>query len=351
MAMSARFPMSPYPTSWYRVMNSEDLPADEPRQARYFGRDLVVFRDASGSPRTLDAHCPHLGASLAVGGRVVAGEVECPFHGWRFDAEGRCTAMAYPGRVPPRAQLRGYPTEELNGVVAVFFDEAGRPPTWTVPAIDGYEDTDSWSERAWNTWVVKTHVQEVFENGPDAVHQRTLHCALEFPDSWTRTDGVLFHGGFGALYEAGPLLPDAVATQQSTYTDVGLGFTHLDMVLDFDGLQVHRQIQFCLTPIDDETIDATLSTRMRRLDDDDLTDIVHREVTFHTWRSFAEDIPVWENKVYRPLPDAAEGASAAAAMLCEADRDLVRLRHWVRQFYPDGAAVPMPRVMAGTAAR
>ncbi len=44
------------------------------------------------------AYCPHLGANVAVGGRVVPGEdcVECPFHEWRFRGDtGRCQGVPY----------------------------------------------------------------------------------------------------------------------------------------------------------------------------------------------------------------------------------------------------------------
>jgi phenylpropionate dioxygenase-like ring-hydroxylating dioxygenase large terminal subunit len=36
-----------------------------------------------------DARCPH-GGYLMVDARVVRGSVECPRHGYRFRADGRC---------------------------------------------------------------------------------------------------------------------------------------------------------------------------------------------------------------------------------------------------------------------
>ena len=59
------------------------------RPVTYLGQDLVLFRGEDGTARVFDAHCPHLGAHLGVGGRVCGDGIICPFHGWRFDGRGR----------------------------------------------------------------------------------------------------------------------------------------------------------------------------------------------------------------------------------------------------------------------
>lgn len=57
---------------------------------------MVVFRDQEGKASVLDAYCPHLGANLAVGGRVVGNCIECPFHGWQFRGDdGKCVKIPY----------------------------------------------------------------------------------------------------------------------------------------------------------------------------------------------------------------------------------------------------------------
>jgi len=58
----------------------------------FVGQELAVFRDDRGTVHILDAYCPHLGANMAIGGRVKGSCLECPFHAWRFDGEtGKCT--------------------------------------------------------------------------------------------------------------------------------------------------------------------------------------------------------------------------------------------------------------------
>jgi len=56
----------------------------------FAGLELAVFRDSGGEVHALDAFCPHLGANMAVGGTVKGDCLECPFHAWKFDGEGKC---------------------------------------------------------------------------------------------------------------------------------------------------------------------------------------------------------------------------------------------------------------------
>lgn len=57
---------------------------------------LMVLRGAEG-PRVFDASCPHRGADLARGGRLVDGAVLCPFHGKRIGlgCEGRLSVREH----------------------------------------------------------------------------------------------------------------------------------------------------------------------------------------------------------------------------------------------------------------
>ena len=60
------------------------------------GLNLAVFRGEDGRVHALDAYCPHMGANLGAGGRVVGNCVECPFHGWKFRGDdGKCVSVPY----------------------------------------------------------------------------------------------------------------------------------------------------------------------------------------------------------------------------------------------------------------
>ena len=69
----ARFPF-PLPNGLLPGAFSEELAPGTVKSAPSFGRELVAWRDDAGAAPVLDAHCPHLGAHLGVGGRVEAPE-------------------------------------------------------------------------------------------------------------------------------------------------------------------------------------------------------------------------------------------------------------------------------------
>jgi len=60
------------------------------------GEELVIFRTQKNKIFILDAYCPHLGANLGIGGKVIDDCVVCPFHQWSFrGSDGTCTNIPY----------------------------------------------------------------------------------------------------------------------------------------------------------------------------------------------------------------------------------------------------------------
>ena len=79
-----------FPRGWFMVARIDELSATEPLSIRLLGRKMVGYLDQSGQPAVLDSVCPHMGADIAIGGKVDDGGVRCPFHGGRFGANGKC---------------------------------------------------------------------------------------------------------------------------------------------------------------------------------------------------------------------------------------------------------------------
>src|SRR5258708_64358 len=133
--MAYRFPFPPYPNGWFAIGFSGDFPAGEVVTRHFFGQDLVVYRTLTGALRASDPHCPHVGAPLGHGGRVVEDCLRCPFHGWRLDAAGQCVEIPGSSRIPPKATLRTWPLREVNGVVFVHHHSDGAAPSWDIPEL------------------------------------------------------------------------------------------------------------------------------------------------------------------------------------------------------------------------
>jgi nitrite reductase/ring-hydroxylating ferredoxin subunit len=110
------------PNRWYGVFRSGAL-GRRPTAIKRFGLPIVLYRRPDGVPVALLDRCPHRGAALSRG-RVVDGEIECPYHAFRFDAGGQCTAMPCEGpaaRIPAGMEVPVFTVREAHGVVWLWW--------------------------------------------------------------------------------------------------------------------------------------------------------------------------------------------------------------------------------------
>ena len=170
----------PMPNGWFGVAFARDLHVGDVRPIHYFGEDMVLFRTRSGQARVLDPYCPHLGAHLAHGGRVMGETIRCPFHAWQFDGTtGDCTHIPYCERIPRGARVRAWDVQEKNGLVWVWYHAEQKPPDWDFPTLPEFESSD-WSEARTLDLEMDAHVQDTHENNNDLVHFRFVH---QMPDN------------------------------------------------------------------------------------------------------------------------------------------------------------------------
>src|SRR5262249_1514861 len=108
--------------------------ANEPVGRTLLGRNVVLFRDTTGTARALGARCPHRGADLARG-TLADGCIQCPFHGWRFDGLGQCVQVpSQPAsmKISTAARVPCFPLCERRGVLWIWMGnpdaERSEPP-------------------------------------------------------------------------------------------------------------------------------------------------------------------------------------------------------------------------------
>ena len=178
------------PTGWFQIGWSPDFPAGEVTPIRYFGEDLVAYRDGAGELHVLQAHCRHLGAHLGYGGVVVDDGVQCPFHGWSWGADG--VNAAIPGQDKPNRsrRLRVWPVVEQHGLVFLWHHPEGDPPSWEMLDVFGCYPEFSTPPEAYYpphpAFVRRdlrepVHPQIVLENSADSAHFEFVHRATVTP--------------------------------------------------------------------------------------------------------------------------------------------------------------------------
>ena len=119
----------PAPRQHWYIAAPASAVASRPVACTVLGEPLVLFRNADGRPAALLDRCLHRNMALSAG-RVKRGCVECPYHGWTYDGDGRCTSipsLAVRGAHPGVPRLPGYPATESDGYIWVFLGE-GAPP-------------------------------------------------------------------------------------------------------------------------------------------------------------------------------------------------------------------------------
>ena len=92
----------------------------------------------AGEARVFADLCVHRGEALSLGW-LDGDRLRCAYHGWCYDATGRCVEIpSSPGqRIPERARLRGYRSAEANGLVWACLTDR---PRFGVPAFPEWSD-------------------------------------------------------------------------------------------------------------------------------------------------------------------------------------------------------------------
>jgi phenylpropionate dioxygenase-like ring-hydroxylating dioxygenase large terminal subunit len=165
-----------YINFWYPVCIADELPADNPVQAQILGLRFVAFRDGNGEAHVLADTCIHRGGSLSKG-KLVDGNVACPYHGWQFGGSGRCVhipSLPEGSKVPGRAKVDSYPVIERYGIVFAFLGdlpEEERPPLFDIPQWD----QEGWRASGLVTFELDAYFERSIENGLDPVHNEFVH--------------------------------------------------------------------------------------------------------------------------------------------------------------------------------
>ncbi|MEE8518676.1 MAG: Rieske 2Fe-2S domain-containing protein [Dehalococcoidia bacterium] len=171
---------------WQPVAPTVRLAGNPVLPVRILSEDLVLYRDKSGNLGLLQQRCPHRGVDLKFGIPTDDG-LRCMYHGWLYDAEGRCLDQPLEpadSLFKDKIQAKAYPVQEMGGLVWAYLGPAPAPllPRWDLFVWDN-------AFRHIGGVVLDANWLQCMENAVDTGHVEYLHGHL-----W---DYVVFDRGNG----------------------------------------------------------------------------------------------------------------------------------------------------------
>jgi 5,5'-dehydrodivanillate O-demethylase len=160
---------------WHPIAPAVELTDEKPKKKiRVLGEDLVLYRDRNGGYGLVGEHCSHRGVSLYYG-FVEDDGIRCPYHGWKYDAAGKCLEQPFENPESGfREKIRhpAYPVEKLGGMLFAYLGPPEkRPllPKWDLfVRQDGIKKIDVCEVLSCN-WL------QAMENSVDPTHTYYLH--------------------------------------------------------------------------------------------------------------------------------------------------------------------------------
>lgn len=299
-----------YASGWYQVGWSGQFAPGDVVPLRYFGTDLVCYRNESGELHISDAFCPHFGAHLGFGATVEGDCLVCPFHGWKWDAEGRNVDIPYSEPERMKLQIRQWDAAEVDGLVLMWFGVHGESPSWEAPRFlpEAHDvNTDYWAvfPETCKVWAgMRFPPQVATENSGDAAHFHYVHGAASVPqveewdcgEHWFTTS---FHATFGGHAPTTWATPNGPVDGRIITTCHGMGLA-AGHITSFDEVYTLAST----TPVDEHTSDhrATVWVPKLRGDGAPLDESVRDRWARQQIGQHAADFPVWENMTYIAKP-------------------------------------------------
>jgi phenylpropionate dioxygenase-like ring-hydroxylating dioxygenase large terminal subunit len=312
------FAISPKITGWFQIGWSEEFRPGEVFPLHYFGEELVGWRTEDGTFRVASAYCAHLGAHLGHGGRVCGEFIRCPFHGWEWSSNGTNARIPYREKVEADRRLEMWETREIGGVLYLWHDSAGRPPYYEPPhpleifdpSFRSEDFNAGYPEGATIDRNVTIHPQYAMEDRVDREHFAGPHSS-PLPDM-----SLVFEDHrFISNIRLGPTIEHGVDS-----FNYGLSITC------FRYYGPDEQISLlCVTPVNDEVSDLFHTVWVSQNRKGAASDAATGTSRFdETKRQLHNDMQVWANIRYTPLPDPP----------APDEIPLAQLRAWATRFYP-----------------
>ena len=220
---------------WYYAIPGALLKPGKTMSKKLLGEPILLGRGSDGGVFALRDICPHRGIPLS-DGRFDGREIECCYHGWRFDGAGRCTAI--PSLVPSqgfdlsRIKVDAYPAREVQGNVWVFF---GRDPA-SAPEIPVLPDVGARGPDLFDSVLLPCNIDHAVVGLMDPAHGPFVHRSW-----WWRKAGSIHEKSkaFAASPYGFTMVRHAPSSNSNAYRLLG-GTPQTEIVFRLPGVRIEH---------------------------------------------------------------------------------------------------------------
>ncbi|PIN12458.1 Pheophorbide a oxygenase [Handroanthus impetiginosus] len=126
---------------WYPLYLTKNVPDEAPLGLTVYDKQVVLYKDGNGELRCYEDRCPHRLAKLSEG-QIFDGKLECLYHGWQFDGNGKCVKIPQlpaGAKIPQSACVKRYEIRDSQGVIWIWMSHKTPPNPDKIPWFENFD--------------------------------------------------------------------------------------------------------------------------------------------------------------------------------------------------------------------
>lgn len=156
---------------WYVAATAAEI-SRTPFARRICNQPMVMFRRQDGGVVVLEDRCAHRKVPLSKG-ELIGDEIQCGYHGFRFDGSGACTLISTKDAMPRGFGVRAYTAVERHTLIFVWLGDRAAADPALIPDFS-LNDQPGWTMVPGYTYV-KGHYELLMDNVLDLTHVMFTH--------------------------------------------------------------------------------------------------------------------------------------------------------------------------------
>jgi vanillate O-demethylase monooxygenase subunit len=178
--------------TWYVAAWDHEVTSKQPLARTIAGVPLALWRNTEGRAVALADACWHRLAPLSKG-KILGDELQCPYHGLRYNAAGRCTVMPAQETINPSAVVPSYPVVERYRYVWVWVGDPDLADPTAVPDMHQMDDP-AWAGDG-ETIHADCNYQLILDNLMDLTHEEFVHSSSIGQEELSEAEFDVTHEG------------------------------------------------------------------------------------------------------------------------------------------------------------